>query len=228
MAAHEDQEDKNSEEHTSEESDFIPLIVRHSSPPAKNHSLLRDWWHHVLRNYGRYSCYSILLVLPSDKEMIRYFTEYGRELNLISSKDCLILVFSEAEYMQVNLDENSLSNMISEHVSEGYSVRVARMFNVSIVDFPSLLLFKDIRSPEHYLVKFKDLTAEQISVKLREIFAVIQAANNSHKNPFKAIEQQRKRDKLSKAGHSIISELGSFSGKTFELAIQALIDERVK
>jgi hypothetical protein len=53
---------------------------------------VREWWHELLRLYGKYKSYAIFLVLPSDKEAIEYLTSitYLQELNAISGDDCLV------------------------------------------------------------------------------------------------------------------------------------------
>ena len=59
---------------------------------------LRKWWHMILHQEGRYQCYSIFLVLPSDKEALRYLMDFGTEIDLISDKDCLIITLGQAEF----------------------------------------------------------------------------------------------------------------------------------
>jgi len=73
----------------------IPLLLKklanHADKKLDNQSIriedgftLREWWHHVIRDYGKYSSYAMFLLLPSDKEAIQYLTEYDKELSLIS------------------------------------------------------------------------------------------------------------------------------------------------
>ncbi|MEK6575574.1 MAG: hypothetical protein AABZ58_14795, partial [Chloroflexota bacterium] len=64
-------------------------------PAKRRGDVLRRWWHEIQRLGGRYSCYAIFLVLPSDREAIRYLHEFGKELDLISGEDCLVVEFDD-------------------------------------------------------------------------------------------------------------------------------------
>ena len=74
-------------------------------PQKNDHRSVREWWHDVLRNYGYYSCYAIFLALPSDKEIIRYLTDYGRELDLISGENCLVIALSKTDFRRSGFDK---------------------------------------------------------------------------------------------------------------------------
>jgi len=142
-------------------------------PPSdfKDKLALREWWHSILRDYGRYSCYAIFLALPSDKEIIRYLIDFGNEIDIISGEDCLVIALGKSEFRRSGFDEkiqqpsiperfsNFLEEMwsaaIKEQVSKGYSVKVAQLFNIEITKFPCLLIFQDIRSSDHALITLK-------------------------------------------------------------------------
>lgn len=99
------------------------VIIGMSSDPAnfKEKSQLREWWHGILRSYGRYYCYAIFLVLPSDKEALRYLTDFGREIDLISGVNCLVIALGKTEFKRSGFNEETWSELVKEHSSEGYS-----------------------------------------------------------------------------------------------------------
>ncbi|MCP4372872.1 MAG: hypothetical protein GY797_32925, partial [Deltaproteobacteria bacterium] len=97
-------------------------------PDPSNSSALREWWYEILRTPGHYSCYAFFLGLPSDKEAIRYITEFGKELDLISGNNCLIIALGKDEVKCFDLEEEIWNATIKNYISEGYSVEIAQRF----------------------------------------------------------------------------------------------------
>ena len=184
---------------------------------------LRTWWHEILRHYDRYPCYSTFLVLPSDKDAIRYLVEYGKELDLLSGDNCLVIALGKALVRRSGFDDKAWRPTIKEQTSQGYSVELARFFNIPFTIFPCLVVFKDIRSPEHVVITLKGLSTEEIAEKMRQIFSVLQETAKKRSNPLAALESQRKNEKRHNAGETVLSELRSFAGKSFEAAAEAWI-----
>jgi hypothetical protein len=207
-------------------------IIVDGRPPKKSgdRQAIREWWHEILRTHGRYSAYAILLALPSDKEAIRYFTEFGDELDLISGANCLVIALSKTDFKisGLSLGKKDLALAIDEQVSEGYSLRIAEIFGVSITEFPCLVIFTDIRSPEHVNVSLQDMMAEEITTKVRAVFSVLQKATKKNQSPLKALENQRNSKAFSDKGKSVIGGLQSVAEKTFEVAMEAWIKTVIK
>jgi hypothetical protein len=197
-------------------------------PNPKDRSELRHWWHEILRKHKVYSCFAIFLVLPSDKEAIRYLTEFSRELHLISGENCLVLGMGKTELRYFGFDEQLWRIAIAEQTFEGYSLKVAQLFNIAISDIPCLILFRDIRSPEHLAVSLKGMKAEDIAEQIRALFSIVNKAVVDNEDPLKMIERQRNNEQFRKAGSSVISELRNFAGKTFETAMEATIKAIIK
>lgn len=189
---------------------------------------LREWWHSVIREHGHYKCYSIFLVLPSDKEAINYLSEFGKELDIISGDDCLVIAFGKTKFKGQKFDEKIWSDVINEYVDEGISVKIAKMFKIEFTQFPCLLIFKDIRTPEHVIITLKDSTSESIATNMRQVFSVINKAVSKKQDPIHALSLKRKSDSLQKTGLSFISEVQSFAGKTLETAMEAFIKANVQ
>jgi hypothetical protein len=78
---------------------------RHMPATPRHSHLLQNWWHTVLREHDKYFCFAILLVLPADEDAIRYATDFGKELDSISGKDCLVLVLTDTHVQHSGLDE---------------------------------------------------------------------------------------------------------------------------
>jgi len=216
-------------------------------PPSdfQDRHSLREWWHNILRDYEkRYSCSAIFLVLPSDKETIQYLTEFGNELDIISGDNCLVIAIGKSEFRRSGFDEkiqkpraserftNFLDEMwnsaIKEHVVNGYSVKIAQLFGIEIDNFPCLLIFKDIRSPQHLLITLKGMTAEEISSRMRHIFSIINKAVSNKVNPLESLSKMQNEETFQKAGKTILSKVSGFAEKTFETAMEAWINASVK
>jgi hypothetical protein len=216
-------------------------------PPSdfQNRHSLREWWHNILRDYDKqFSCSAIFLVLPSDKETIRYLTEFGNELDLISGDDCLVIAIGKTEFRRSGFDEkvqkptvaerftSFLDEMwntaINEHVSKGYSVKIAQLFSIEVDKFPCLLVFKDIRSPDHLLITLKGMPVEEIANRMRSIFSIIHKAVTNKVDPLEALEQNQNEETFRKAGKTIMSKVTGFAEKTFETAMEAWINASVK
>lgn len=206
----------------------IGAVIDSPPPDFSSSRLIREWWHSILRNHGRYSSYAILLMLPSDKEAARYFKEFGRELDLISGKNCLVLAFGDSGIRRPGFEGESWLSTVDEHISKGYSVRVADWFNIDFSTFPCLIVFNDIRVPEHIVITLKSLTTELIAEKLRLTFSTIKKAVEEKRDPLKSIDVKRKEEGFHAAGKSIVSEIRSFAGKTIEMVVEAAINANIK
>ncbi len=227
---------------------LLKRLEQGSAPPPSDfhdrHSL-REWWHNILREYKQhYSCFAIFLVLPSDKETIRYLTDFGNELDIISGEDCLVIAIGKSEFRRSGFDEkvqnpttaekvsSFLDEMwnaaIKEHVSKGYSAKIAQLFNIEVDQFPCLLVFKDIRSSNHLLITLKGMAAEEIAGRMRSIFSIIHKAVANKVDPLEALAQNQNEETFKKAGKTILNKVTGFAEKTFETAMEAWINASVK
>lgn len=195
------------------------------APPEnlKDSRQIREWWHNILRNHGKYSCYAILLVLPSDKEAIKYLTDFGRELDLISGDMCLVFTFGDIGVKRPGFEDSSWVSTVENHVKKGLSVDFADLFDIQFSNFPCLVVFNDIRSPKHIVITLNGLTAEEIADKLRFTFSIIKKAIQNNQDPLEYLVSKHKEESFYKASKSIISEIRSFAGKTVEMAVEAAI-----
>ncbi len=215
--------------------------------PPSNHldkTVMRKWWHEILRNYRHFDCYAIFLVFPSDRETIRYLTEFGNDAEIISGKNCLVVTLSKSGFRFSGFnnrwheelsDENKLGTMeqvrklaINEYVTSGYSSSIAQLFQVEVTQFPCLLLFRDIHSSQHYVATLKGMKAEEISEYLRVIFSVVRKAAEDKEDIFVALERHQNNANLLKSGKSVLTKSSGLASKTFEVAIEALINSIMK
>jgi len=196
-------------------------------PPPRN-SPLREWWHEVVRRYDHYPSYAMLLALPADEEVIRYQREFGKELHLITGENCLVITLTGLGFMQYGSDDMMMPSAIDESVSNGYCLKIADLFNIQFDQFPCLILFRDIRSPDHILITLKGLSKEEVAQEMRELFSVIKQAVKEGKEPLKAVESHNRRKKIADETRATWSSIQIFVGKTLEKAMQALIETSVK
>lgn len=116
---------------------------------GNNRSELRRWWHDILRTKGKYTSYAFFMLLPSDVSTIEYIKNYGTELNLLSGKNCLILMLGKVEGGNP-LEEGMTEIALDEYINKGYSTAIARFFKIKLQLFPCVVFFEDIRSDRLY------------------------------------------------------------------------------
>ncbi len=190
-------------------------------------SQLRRWWYEVLQKHGVYKCYAVFLVLPSDTEVIEYLDKFGQELDIISDTDCLIMVFgSRFGYFDFNQECWNLA--VEEYVSEGYSVKLARFFNIDLVDFPCVIFFEDIRSDTNVAIALKDLSVEEIGQMMRSTFSIIRQSVSKKENPVTAMQNYQHREYFLKSGKTVLKQFNDFAGKTLETLMEAWIKANIK
>ena len=189
---------------------------------------LRRWWHDVMSHHGQYSCYAILLVLPADKEALRYLADYGKELDYISHEECLVVVLTKTQFRRSGIEDEVWGKVVTEHSAEGLSVEVARLFGVRYDGLPCLLVFEDIRSSRHVVISLKGMSAEEMAQRLRSVFSTIRDATSKEKDTLTVLERQSTTERHKKTGRQIMSELRSLTGKTFETAMKSWIKAAVQ
>lgn len=189
---------------------------------------INEWWQNILKEHGNYSCYCLFLVLPSDKEAIRYLTEYSNELRIISGTNTLILALGSNQHLRSDVKGEIWSSAIEGDISQGHSAIVASSFDIDFTEFPCLVVFKNLNSSEQISIILKGMSADEIADKMRAIFSVIHKAVNEKKSPLNAIQRQRNSEHLKNSGKSFISELRNVTGKTFQAAMEAWINAKIK
>jgi hypothetical protein len=191
---------------------------------------LRDWWHNILRDHGKFPCIAIILVLPSDNEALRYFSDFGKELDQISGKNCLVAALGSRRLKRQfsDFDDDLWGELVEKHVSEGNSIQIAKYFNIGFDEFPCVVLFKDIRSSEHIIIALRDMTTREISNRMRSLFSAIDEAVKDNNDILDALEKQRSKENIKKSGKAAISHLQSFGGKTLESIIEILLKAAVQ
>jgi hypothetical protein len=201
---------------------------------AENKRILRIWWQQsVLANSGQFKCCAFVLALPSDTEAIRYLTEFGSELELLSGDNCLVLfltndLIQSREIHVATLDPSLWSEAVDTHIIQGHSLKIAEYFEVSPEQFPCLILFEDIRSTKHTLIPLKGINAQEIADKMRRIFSAIQKAVSEKHSPLDAAKAQQKQDQLRETGKSLAQQVRSLAGKTFEKAVETVVEGLIK
>jgi hypothetical protein len=208
--------------------DLTGSVTRYSEPPEDplDPYSLRKWWHKILRDHGRYSCYAIILALPFDTEVRHYVRKYHRELNLISGKHCLVIGIGKNDFIRFGTD--TWGRIVDNQVSQGYSLQIAQLFEIDFTTFPCLVAFEDIRSPDHIIMTLKGMTTQEVAEKMRQLFSIIQKAASENQRPLAAIDNHRNKTELTSAGKAVISTIRNLTGKTFEVAIEAWIKSLTK
>ena len=192
----------------------------------------RTWWHQVLREYGFYSCYVTFLLLESDKNLLNYLLESGKEIYLLArhtNSKSLVMLFSQQPNMNMPLGfhEKVWKAATLEHAKEGYSIKFAQHFNIDITKFPCMIVFKDIRSPKHILIPLNQTTTDETANTVRHIFSVISQAVSNSDDPLKALAIYQTKNNINEKGTALFSDIRSFAGKTLEKAMEAWIKSKI-
>lgn len=204
----------------------VPWLERRASgPPLPEYphdkGSLRAWWHAILRLHGRYSCYALFLILPSDEEAFRYAKDYENEIDQISGNDCLIIALSDSfAKLAFGYEPYPWTTILSNQITR-HSADMARFFEIKYSELPCLILFDDIRSQRHVIITLKELNAKEIAQKMRSIFSVIHAALQKKRNPLEAV----KASEIIGRYQSVAGRVGEIAGKTFEKAVELLIQK---
>jgi hypothetical protein len=195
------------------------IVVEEPLENFKDLFSLQKWWAQILLNHGRYPCYAIPLLLRSNKEAVQYVKTFGREIDLISGENCLVIGLSKIKFEHFNID--LWGHIVDRKVHEECSIAISKLFGISFTQFPCLIIFEDIRSSNYIVITLKGMTVEEISEVMLELFSIIQKAVSEKKNLLAAIEGQRKKERFRRGGQTIVSELCSLAEKTFEIIIEA-------
>jgi hypothetical protein len=194
-----------------------------------NSTSLRQWWHNILREHRKYPCCAFILALPTDNQVLKYLTEFGKEIDLISNENCLVLALSDTQVTRYGVFDESLWKVaINEQVTNGQNIKIAKLLGIELTEFPCMVIFQDIRSSDHLIVSLQNMDVDEISQKMRTVFSIIQAAISKKTNPLVELKHQKQKKELQNAGQSVIGTLRSFAGKTFETAMEALVQSVVK
>lgn len=208
---------------------MVATGVFHPVTDFTSRKQIREWWHQILGDYGKYNCYAFFLCLPSDTEAIRYLSLFGKELDILSGKNCLVIVLSKTKFKWSGHFNNDTWNIaLAEQVSEGFSVLVAQLFKIRYTEFPCIVLFNDIRSPQKSVFTFKGLSAKEISTQIRLIFSLIQQASVENIAPVTQLERHQKSAGLHKTSQTFFDRIFNFTGKTFEIAMEAWLKTIIK
>jgi hypothetical protein len=195
---------------------------------AKEPLSLRTWLFTLIRRQGNYSCYAIFLVLPSDREAIRYLEELSTELKIISNEtNSLVVALGSDQHLRSDVDGERWSSTIKGDIQKGYSARIGRLFGLDFTQFPCLVIFGNLNSSEQILITLKDMKAEEIAEKMRSIFSIIQKAVNEHNSPLEALQRNQNNQRLKKAGKSLVIGIRYIADVTFKAVIEALATAQV-
>jgi hypothetical protein len=135
-----------------------------------------------------------------------------------------VIALSKSDFKRSGFSDESVWNAaLNEQVSEGYSITVARRFNINFTDFPCFVLFEDIRSPERVIFTFKGLSSQQIASQMRLIFSLIQQARSDDIKPLKKLTEHQKAEEFQRVSQTLWNKVSSFAGKTFEAAMESRI-----
>lgn len=194
-------------------------------PPSEN---IKQWWNDIEQNHSKFSCYAIILSLPSDTEIATYLNTFGEELNLISGENCLILALSQNKFRRYKTDKKFISLAINDQISNGHSLHIARILKIKFSEFPCLIIFNDIQSSEYALISLRGLTTENIAQKLKEVFSIIQESIARKEKPVKALNRQNRIENFRSNSKIIVGNLFNLGGKTLEKAMEIWIGTLIK
>ncbi len=193
-------------------------------PPPGDKRKLRDWWHEIIREHGHYKCSAVFLAFSADIEISKYLKENADELNSLSGDSCLVISISDVGFVKYQTAPSLWYLSLSDHIAKGYSNQIAKIFRIKPTEFPCLLVFRDVRSPDFVKINLKGLKSKQIVQNMRLVFSIIANAVTVDKDPLAELKQNQRLETLK----LVFGEVGKFTGKTLEIAMEAAIKASIK
>jgi len=193
---------------------------------SKDKSVLREWWHSILYTYGKNSCYAIILALPTDVHVIKYLTE-SEELDLLSGEYCPVIALSDKQAIRYGSGEDEKRLAIKEQIANGQSIEIANLFEIKFTEFPCMVIFQDVRSPDYFVVPLQKMEIDEISQKMRSVFSTIQSTSANKVNPLIELKAQQMREGLQRAGQSAFGELRKLTKNTIQMVMEAYIQSEI-
>lgn len=181
----------------------------------------QELWFTLLREQKHYSCYSIFLVLPSDKEAIRYLTEYKDDLQVISS-GTLVMTIGRDKHLHVDINGKNLSVEIVRDYG-----KLAHLFEIDFTAFPCMVVFEGTNPPNGIPIYLNGMTAEEVVEKMKIIFSIIQKSARHKKSPVEALQQHKNEEQLKYAGKAIIGTGRKYIDYALKTFIEALINAKL-
>jgi hypothetical protein len=188
---------------------------------------LYDWWNNVQRTRGKFPCYALPLILPTDDEFHTYLVQDGLDLHQLSGKDCYVMILTDESLIEqdvVSATKTDWEAVVENYVRIGIAAKLADRFELTFEDYPVLVFFEDIQSREVFILPLKGLDRDEIVKLMRKAFTVIHTAVGSHENPIEALERFHKREMRRLAGEKLVGGLRVLGGTT----LKALLDKAVE
>ena len=206
----------------------IPPDVSYLTSPSR----LRQWWHNILRISGNYSCYGIILALPSDTEVLNYLSKYMTELDILSGIECLVIAFTKVGFWFWERENHNVTNfssaIIEDYTNQGHCVQIGKKLGIQLDEYPCFVLFDDIRSPHRFVVSLKSLDEKEIAQTLRYTFSTIQLASSKKVSPLLALEKEKKKGTSAQKKTLILNKAKAIVGETMQTALEAWINSSIK
>lgn len=194
-----------------------------NEPDWKTRSILREWWHGVLRQHHQFKCFAFFLILPGDTAAFDYLLNYGRELDLLSGSECLILIQTRSEIGIDTFSYLKLLPLLVESMSEGYSIRTARYFGIGFDVFPCIVLFENIRSHDYVVKSLKGMDVQEIMLQMRILFTTLQHAIELREKPIDYLLKQNTVTKPDRMDEWVSASPQEAEPQTFESAVEAVL-----
>lgn len=175
-----------------------------------------NFWLSLLKEQRKYSCYAIFFAFPTDKEAIKYLSEYSSDLQIFSNSGTLVATTGSDEYLRVNVDGKILSVEI-----KGYA-KLTHLFGVDFTVNPCVVFFENMNSSKEVLFTFKGMTAEEISETMRAAFSIIERSVREKKSPVLELQKHRNSEQLRYLGKTVTGGASNFLKHTYTTIIQEL------
>lgn len=201
-------------------------IIKDNHELAFDKASYRNWWHSILRNFGKYPCYGIFLLLPSDNDLLNYLLVHGNELNIIST-NCLVIAPSPYKVKNPNFQLDIWRASVRAYVHDGYGRVFSNLFNIPISSYPNFVVFNDFQSADYAQISLQNMNMQEISTKLRTIFSIIDKAAILKEKPVNLIEKTALKNKINSIGIHMITDVKSLTKTTFEVLIESLIKSSI-
>ncbi len=190
---------------------ILPALEPIEPPPSEPRQL-RAWWHEVIRKHGHYPCFALFVAFGADEQVDLYLMENAAELSRASGKHCLMIVHSNLGFVDLGPDMVLWHLVLTQQVRAAHAAVLAEVFDVSPDDFPCLLFFRQVPSPDRVVLPLKGLNQDGIAAAVHSALMTVTKASSRKKDPLVALLNISHRQPPPRNGGLVDRSVGTLHG----------------
>lgn len=197
---------------------FKGFREHHRPISSSNRRELINWWVE-LKKTAPYPVYSIMLTTPFQNETSllygKYKEDFADAIDGLTGPSIAFLILTDDE--QPEKEDDSLTPKTS-HVYQ-----FANSFGIKYGEFPTLLVFTDIRSTSFTKISFRGVQPQSLMAELERFFSFLQDSITNHEEIGVALQKYQSAKNLDRMKSSALEGIQLVGKLTLESIIDAII-----